>query len=148
MLNRIDHVALAVPDLEAAIDHYQRVWGLTLAHRETVPDQGVEEAMFRVGDTYLQLIAPLSPETPVGRFIERRGPGLHHIAYQVDSVQAVLDRAAEQHLGLIDHHPRPGSRHTQVAFVHPRANLGVLVELVELPAPPPDPPGDLPQAEG
>jgi len=134
MLRGVDHVALAVSDLEAAIDHYERVWGLTLAHREVVPEQGVEEAMFRLGDTHLQLVAPLSPETPVGRFIERRGEGLHHIAYRVDEIEAALASARENRLMLVDDSPRRGSRNTRVAFVHPKTNHGVLVELVQAPA--------------
>ena len=143
MLRGVDHVALAVSDLETAIDHYERVWGLTLAHREVVPEQGVEEAMFRLGDTYLQLVAPLSPETPVGRFIERRGEGLHHIAYRVDEIEAALASARENRLMLVDDEPRRGSRDTRVAFVHPKTNHGVLVELVQAagsgwPAPGPD----------
>jgi methylmalonyl-CoA epimerase len=129
----VDHVALAVSDLNASIEHYQRVWGLTLAHREVVAEQGVEEAMFRLGDTYLQLVAPLSSDTPVGRFIERRGEGLHHIAYEVEAVEAALASAREHELVLVDQEPRRGSRNTRVAFVHPRTNHGVLVELVELP---------------
>jgi methylmalonyl-CoA epimerase len=129
----VDHVALAVSDLNASIEHYQRVWGLTLAHREVVADQGVEEAMFRLGDTYLQLVAPLSADTPVGRFLERRGEGLHHIAYEVDGIEAALASAREHELLLVDEEPRQGSRNTRVAFVHPRTNHGVLVELVEIP---------------
>ncbi len=101
MLRRVDHVALAVSDLEASIEHYQRVWGLTLAHREIVADQGVEEAMFRLGDTYLQLVAPLSADTPVGRFIERRGEGLHHMAYQVDDIETALASARAHDLALV-----------------------------------------------
>jgi methylmalonyl-CoA epimerase len=132
MLKRLDHVALAVSDLEASIEHYQRVWGLTLAHREVVPEQGVEEAMFRLGDTYLQLVAPLSGDTPVGRFIERRGEGLHHIAYEVDGIEAAMASAREHELALVDELPRQGSRNTRVAFVHPGTNHGVLVELVEV----------------
>ena len=109
MLRGVDHVAMAVSDLEAAIDHYERVWGLTLTHREVVPEQGVEEAMFRLGDTHLQLVAPLSPETPVGRFIERRGEGLHHIAYRVDEIEAALASARENRLMLVDDSPRRGT---------------------------------------
>ena len=139
MLRRVDHVALAVSNLNASIEHYQRVWGLTLAHREVVAEQGVEEAMFRLGDTYLQLVAPLSPDTPVGRFIERRGEGLHHIAYEVEGIEAALASAREHELVLIDQEPRRGSRNTRVAFVHPRTNHGVLVELVEIPPDPADP---------
>ncbi|MEA2503198.1 MAG: methylmalonyl-CoA/ethylmalonyl-CoA epimerase [Actinomycetota bacterium] len=133
MLRRVDHVALAVSDLNASIEHYQRVWGLTLSHREVVAEQGVEEAMFRLGDTYLQLVAPLAADTPVGRFIQRRGEGLHHIAYEVDGIEAALATAREHDLVLIDEEPRRGSRNTRVAFVHPRTNHGVLVELVEIP---------------
>lgn len=133
MLRRVDHVALAVSDLNASIEHYQRVWGLTLSHREVVAEQGVEEAMFRLGDTFLQLVAPLDADTPVGRFIQRRGEGLHHIAYEVDGIEAALATAREHDLVLIDEEPRRGSRNTRVAFVHPRTNHGVLVELVEIP---------------
>ena len=140
MLRRVDHVALAVSDLDASIEHYQRVWGLTLSHREVVAEQGVEEAMFRLGDTYLQLVAPLSPDTPVGRFIERRGEGLHHIAYEVERIEDALAEAAAHQLPLVDTEPREGSRNTRIAFLRPRANQGVLVELVELRgAAPPDP---------
>ena len=143
MLRRVDHVALAVSDLSVSIEHYQRVWGLTLAHREVVAEQGVEEAMFRLGDTYLQLVAPLSSDTPVGRFIERRGEGLHHIAYEVEGIEAALATAREHELDLVDQEPRRGSRNTRVAFVHPRTNHGVLVELVEIPPDPADP-GSIP----
>jgi len=129
----VDHVALAVSDLNASIEHYQRVWGLTLAHREVVAEQGVEEAMFRLGDTYLQLVAPLGGDTPVGRFIQRRGEGLHHNAYEVEGIEAALASAREHELVLVDQEPRRGSRNTRVAFVHPRTNHGVLVELVEIP---------------
>jgi len=139
----VDHVALAVSDLSVSIEHYQRVWGLTLAHREVVAEQGVEEAMFRLGDTYLQLVAPLSSDTPVGRFIERRGEGLHHIAYEVEGIEGALASAREHELVLVDQEPRRGSRNTRVAFVHPRTNHGVLVELVEIPPDPADP-GSIP----
>lgn len=132
MLTQIDHVAFAVTDLEAAIGHYQRVWGLTLAHREVVADQGVEEAMFALGESYLQLVAPLSPDSPVGRFLARRGEGLHHIAYRVGALEEALASLRQAGVDLIDASPRRGSRNTQVAFVHPRANHGVLVELVQL----------------
>lgn len=132
-------MALAVSDLEAAVDHYARVWGLALEHREVVEDQGVEEAMLRIGDTTIQLLRPLSPESTVARFIERRGEGLHHVAYEVSDIEAALDRLRGQGVALIDQRPRPGSRGTRVAFVHPKGNFGVLVELVE--AAPPGGPG-------
>lgn len=131
MLGKVEHIALAVSDLETAIDHYTNVWGLTLEHREVVEDQGVEEAMFRLGDSYIQLLAPLSPGTTVGKFIERRGEGLHHIAYEVDDIDAALGSLRDAGVDLIDQDPRRGSRNTRVAFVHPKGNLGVLVELVE-----------------
>lgn len=131
MLRRIAHIALAVSDLESAIDYYTRVWGLSLQHRERVEDQGVEEAMFRIGETYIQLLGPLSPDSTVGRFIQRRGEGLHHIAYQVSDVEAALRALEAEGVQLIDLHPRRGSGNTSVAFVHPKANRGVLVELVQ-----------------
>lgn len=133
MLTQIDHVALAVSNLDAAIEHYETVWGLTLAHREVVAEQGVEEAMFLLGTTYLQLVAPLAADTPVGRFLDRRGEGLHHIAYRVDELEATLADLRGAGLSLVDEEPRRGSRNTLVAFVHPRGNHGVLVELVQEP---------------
>ena len=139
MLERIDHVAYAVADLEAAIAHYTAAWGLTLTHRETVEEQGVEEAMFPLGESFVQLIAPLRADTPVGRFLEHRGEGLHHVAYRVPSVAAALAEARAGGLTPVDEHPRPGSRGTLVAFIHPKANHGVLVELVEHPHEHPQP---------
>jgi methylmalonyl-CoA/ethylmalonyl-CoA epimerase len=133
MLGKIEHIALAVSDLEAAIDHYTKVWGLELEHREVVEDQGVEEAMFRLGDSYIQLLAPLSPETTVGKFIERQGEGLHHVAYEVRDLDTVLKQLKEKGVELLDEKPRRGSRQTRIAFAHPKGNLGVLVELVEHP---------------
>lgn len=133
MLDKVEHIALAVSDLEGAIAHYQKVWGLTLEHREVVADQGVEEAMLRVGDTYIQLLSPLGPDTTVGKFIAKRGEGLHHIAYEVDDLAVALQALSAAGATLIDEVPRLGSRDTKVAFVHPRGNHGVLVELVETP---------------
>ncbi|MEO7804250.1 MAG: methylmalonyl-CoA epimerase [Actinomycetota bacterium] len=133
MLTKIEHIALAVSDLEQAISLYRDVWGLELQHREIVSDQGVEEAMFMVGDSYVQLLAPLSADSTVGRFIERKGEGLHHIAYEVDDITEELKRLHESGTRLIDEKPRRGSRGSKVAFIHPSANRGVLVELVELP---------------
>lgn len=131
MLTKIEHVALAVSDLEAAVQLYKEVWGLPLEHRETVEEQGVEEAMFRLGDSYLQLMAPLGPDTVIGKFIEKRGEGLHHIAYEVDDIEASLAGLKKNGAQLIDEEPRNGSRNTRVAFVHPKGNRGLLVELVE-----------------
>lgn len=131
MLGKIEHVALAVSNLDEAIALYRDLWGLELEHRETVEDQGVEEAMFSLGDSYIQLLAPLSPDTTVGKFIERRGEGLHHIAYEVDNIVSALAKLKEAGSKLIDETPRAGSRGTRVAFVHPAGNRGVLVELVQ-----------------
>lgn len=130
---KIEHVALAVSDLEAALAHYRAVWGLEPDHRERVEDQGVEEAMLPLGDTYLQLLGATGPETTVGRFLEKRGEGLHHIAYEVEDLPATLARLKEAGVPLIDEEPRRGGRGHMVAFVHPRGNHGLLVELIQAP---------------
>ncbi len=134
MFTAIDHVGIAVADLEAAVEHHRRVLGLEPAHREVVESQGVEEVLFAVGDAYVQLLGALGPDTPVGRFLERRGPGLHHVAYRVEDLAGALERLREGGVPLIDEEPRPGSRGTRIAFVHPRGTGGVLVELVEAPS--------------
>ncbi|MFN2524695.1 MAG: methylmalonyl-CoA epimerase [Actinomycetota bacterium] len=135
MLGKIEHIALAVTDLDAAIDHYRDVWGLDVVHRERVEDQGVEEAMLSLGETYLQLLAPTRPDTTVGKFIERRGEGLHHIAYEVDDLETTLTDLRNKGVTLIDEQPRLGGRGHMVAFVHPKGNLGLLVELIQRPFP-------------
>ena len=131
----IDHVGIAVGDLEAAVDHYRKTLGLDPVHRETVPDQGVEEVLFAVGTSYVQLLAALGPDTPVGKFLERRGEGVHHVGYRVESVADTLEHLKSEGVPLVDQAPRPGSRGTTVAFVHPKGFAGVLVELVEEPPP-------------
>jgi methylmalonyl-CoA/ethylmalonyl-CoA epimerase len=131
MLNKIEHVALAVTDLDAAVSHYSEVWGLDVAHRERVDDQGVEEVMLRLGDGYLQLLGATGPETTVAKFLERRGEGLHHIAYEVDDLPSTLASLKEKGIELIDEEPRPGGRGHMVAFVHPKSNHGLLVELIQ-----------------
>jgi methylmalonyl-CoA/ethylmalonyl-CoA epimerase len=131
VLEDIDHVGLAVRDLEDAVEHYRRVFGIEPAHRETVRDQGVEEVLFRVGASYIQLLGALGPDTPVGRFLERRGEGVHHIAYRVRNVAVALEHLKDQGIPLVDEVPRAGSRGTTVAFVHPKGMGGVLVELVQ-----------------
>src|SRR5918997_1610911 len=110
MLGKIEHVALAVADIDAAIAHYKDVWGLEVAHRERVEDQGVEEAMLPLGDSYLQLLGATGPDTTVGKFLERRGEGLHHIAYEVDDLEAELRQLKEKGVALIDEKPRRGGR--------------------------------------
>ena len=133
MLGKIEHVAIAVADLEAAVAHYEDVWGLTVEHRERVEDQGVEEAMLPIGESYLQLLGATGPDTTVGKFIERRGEGLHHIAYEVDDLEAALAELKEKGVPLIDEAPRRGGRGHMVAFVHPTGNHGLLVELIHAP---------------
>ena len=126
----IHHVGVAVADLDAALDRYQRLFGAELEHRETVPEQGVEAASLRVGEGRLELLASLGPETPVGKFLAKRGPGMHHVAFEVDDVGAELARLAGDGAALIDAAPRRGAFGLQVAFVHPDATGGVLAELV------------------
>ncbi len=133
MLTKIEHVALAVADLDAAIAHYRDTWGLEVAHRERVEDQGVEEAMLPLGESFLQLLGPTGPETTVGKFIARRGEGLHHIAYEVDDLEGTLAELKAKGVPLIDEQPRKGGRGHMVAFVHPKGNHGLLVELIQRP---------------
>jgi methylmalonyl-CoA/ethylmalonyl-CoA epimerase len=139
VLDDIDHVGIAVTDLEAAVAHYREAFGIDPVHRETVQDQGVEEVLFEVGTSYIQLLGALGPETPVGRFLERRGEGVHHVGYRVRDVASVLERLRSQGVPLVDEAPRPGSRGTTVAFVHPKGFRGVLVELVQEPTPTAEP---------
>jgi methylmalonyl-CoA epimerase len=131
VFGRIDHIGVAVADLDAAIALHEQTYGMPVAHRETVIDQGVEAALLDVGDGHVELMAPLSGDTPVGRFLERRGPGLHHVAYAVDDVDAALRALRARGLQLIDETPRTGIRGTRVAFVHPAATGGVLTEIVQ-----------------
>ena len=133
MLGKIEHIALAVSDLDAALAHYRDVWGLGSSHRERVEDQGVEEAMLPLGESFLQLLAPTSDDSTVAKFIARRGEGLHHIAYEVPDLQASLADLKAKGVRLIDEHPRTGGRGHQVAFVHPASNHGLLVELIQAP---------------
>ncbi|HUG87697.1 MAG TPA: methylmalonyl-CoA epimerase [Actinomycetota bacterium] len=131
MLTDIDHVGIAVEDLEAAAEGYRAAFGVEPAHRETVEDQGVDEVMFRVGTSYIQLLGARGPDTPVGRYLAQRGEGIHHIAYRVDDIEAVLAHLKAEGHRLVDERGRPGSRGTTVAFVHPRALHGTLIELVQ-----------------
>ena len=131
LLREVDHVGIAVEDLEASVEEYRRAFGVEPAHRERVEHQGVDEVLFRVGTSFIQLLGSLGPDTPVGRFLARRGEGIHHIAYRVDDVNAALASLRDAGVRLIDEHGRPGSRGTTVAFVHPSAIHGVLVELVQ-----------------
>ena len=131
MFAQIDHVGVAVDDLDAAITLHEQTYGMELAHREVVEEQGVEAALVQVGDAHVELLCPLDAETSVGKFMERRGPGLHHVAYAVDDVDAALEEARAAGLRLIDEQSRPGIRESRVAFVLPAAVGGVLTEIVQ-----------------
>jgi methylmalonyl-CoA/ethylmalonyl-CoA epimerase len=131
MLSKIQHVALAVADMDAALAFYRETWGLEVSRREIVERDQVEEAMLPLGDSFLQLIAPTSDDSTVARFLERRGEGVHHIAYEVDDIGATLDGLRAAGAALIDEQPRSGGGGHMVAFVHPKGNHGVLVELIQ-----------------
>jgi methylmalonyl-CoA/ethylmalonyl-CoA epimerase len=131
MFGALDHVGVAVSDLEAAISLYQDSFGMELSHRETVEEQGVEAVLLDVGDSHVELLAPTGPDTPVGRFMESRGEGLHHVAYRVSDIDATLAQLRERGVRLIDAEPRAGIRSSRVAFLHPRSTGGVLTEIVE-----------------
>jgi methylmalonyl-CoA/ethylmalonyl-CoA epimerase len=128
---RIDHVGIAVDDLEAAVARYRELLGSEPVHRETVADQGVDEVLFAIGESYLQLLGARGPGTPVAGFLAKRGPGMHHVAYRVDDLEAELAALRAAGAQLVDETPRRGSRNTLIAFVHPHATGGVLVELVQ-----------------
>ena len=131
MFTAIDHTGVAVADLEAAIAHYRDVLQLALVHRETVTEQGVDAALFDVGESHIELIAPLGSQSPVARFLEKRGPGLHHIAYRVNDIEATLTALTRAGVRLIDPTPRIGIRGSRVAFLHPASIGGVLTEIVQ-----------------
>lgn len=133
ILTAIDHVGVAVPDLEEAVDHHRRSYGAEVVHREEMAADGVREALLQVGDSYIQLLEPTREDSPVGRFLARNGPGLHHVGYRVQDCAAAVEGLRAEGVRLIDEQPRPGSRGTTVAFVHPKDHLGTLVELVEEP---------------
>jgi methylmalonyl-CoA/ethylmalonyl-CoA epimerase len=131
VINGVHHVGIAVDDLETAVERYRRTLGIEPSHRERIEDQGVEEVLFDVGGSAIQLLGALGPETPVGTFLEKRGPGVHHVAYGVEDVVATLERLRAEGVRLVDEAPRRGSRGTTIAFVHPSGMGGVLVELVQ-----------------
>ena len=131
MFDRIDHIGLAVADLDGAVELYRDRLGMPLQHREMVEQFGVEAVLLGIGDSHVELLSPTDPESAVGRFIERGGPGLHHVAYQTADIDAALEEARSAGLALIDEEPRAGIRNSRVAFVHPKSTGGVLTELVE-----------------
>ncbi len=131
MLDRIDHVGVATEDLEGAIALYEGSLGMPVAHRETVESQGVEAVLLDVGEGHVELLRPLGPDTPVGKYLAKKGPGLHHVAYAVSDIDETLSELKEAGVELIDAEPRQGIRDSRVAFLHPRATGGVLTEIVE-----------------
>ena len=132
LLTEIDHVAIAVRDLDAAVDWYARVFGAEVVHRERVESDGVEEAMVKVAESYVQLLVPTRPDSPVARFLDKRGEGIHHVAYRVDDCAAALQAALAAGARAVDLAPRPGGRGTTVAFLHPATAFGTLIELVQV----------------
>lgn len=130
-LTEVDHVAIAVRDLDAAIDWYEQTFGATVAHREVVERDGVEEALLSVADSYIQLLTPTRDDSPVAKYLANKGEGLHHVGYRVDDCAAALKEAVAAGARAIDEAPRPGSRGTTVAFLHPKTAFGTLIELVQ-----------------
>lgn len=131
VLTDIDHVGIAVRDLDEAIAWYQQMFGATVAHRERIESDGVDEALIKVADSYIQLLQPYTDTSPLAKYMERNGEGLHHVGYRVDDCASVLESVKEQGARVVDEHPRTGSRGTTVAFLHPKATFGTLIELVE-----------------
>ncbi len=131
MFSRIDHIGVAVAEIEPALELYRDGIELAVAHREVVEEQGVEAVLLDVGENHVELLAPLGEDTPVGKFLARQGPGLHHVAYQVQDIDATLEALTQAGLRLIDERPRTGIRGSRVAFMHPRATAGVLTEIVQ-----------------
>jgi methylmalonyl-CoA epimerase len=131
LLTEIDHVAIAVHDLEAAIAYYADTYGATVAHRERIDSDGVEEALLKVADSYIQLLTPTSDTSPVAKYLEKKGEGLHHVGYRVADCAVALQSVKDHGGQVIDDQPRPGSRGTTVAFIHPKGAFGPLIELVQ-----------------
>jgi methylmalonyl-CoA/ethylmalonyl-CoA epimerase len=131
VFDRIDHIGVAVEDLDAAIELYRERFGMAKQHREVVEQQGVEAVLLEIGEGHVELLRPLGPDTAVGKFLASRGPGLHHVAYQTSDIDSALEQVRAAGLDLIDEQPRVGIRGSRVAFLHPKATGGVLTELVE-----------------
>jgi methylmalonyl-CoA/ethylmalonyl-CoA epimerase len=131
VFSRIDHIGVAVEEIEPALELYRDHFQMQVAHREVVEEQGVEAVLLDVGENHVELLAPLGADTPVGKFLARSGPGLHHVAYQVQDIDATLGALKRAGLQMIDEQPRTGIRGSRVAFMHPRASAGVLTEIVE-----------------
>jgi methylmalonyl-CoA/ethylmalonyl-CoA epimerase len=131
VLTEIDHVGIAVSDLEAAVKWYEQMFGATVAHRERIESDGVEEALIKVADSYIQLLQPYTDESPLAKYMAKNGEGIHHVGYRVDNCAEVLEDVKAQGARVVDEHPRTGSRGTTVAFLHPKTSFGTLIELVE-----------------
>ncbi len=131
MFTEIDHVAIAVFDLDAAIAYYEDTFGCPVEHRETIEKDGVSEALLRVADSYIQLLTPIREDSPVAKYMEKKGEGIHHVGYRVADCGAALEAVKAQGFKVIDEAPRPGSRGTTVAFIHPKTAFGTLIELVQ-----------------
>jgi methylmalonyl-CoA/ethylmalonyl-CoA epimerase len=131
VFDRIDHIGVAVEDLDAAVELYLERFGMAEQHREVVEGQGVEAVLLEIGEGHVELLSPLGPDTAVGKFLASRGPGLHHVAYQTSDIDSALEQMRAGGLQLIDEQPRVGIRGSRVAFLHPKATGGVLTELVE-----------------
>jgi len=131
MFARIDHIGIAVESIDDALSLYDATYGMELVHREVVAEQGVEAVLLDVGENHVELLQPLGPETPVGKFLDRRGPGIHHVAYQVPDIEVALAALKAKNVRLIDETPRVGIRGSLVAFVHPKSSGGVLTEIVQ-----------------
>jgi methylmalonyl-CoA epimerase len=131
VLSRIDHIGVAVEDIDASLALYEQAYAMELVHREVVEEQGVEAVLLDVGENHVELLRPLGPDTPVGKFLARKGPGMHHVAYQVTDIEAALEQLRSAGLRLIDETPRTGIRNSRVAFVHPASTGSVLTEIVQ-----------------
>ena len=130
-LTDIDHVGIAVRDLDAAVQWYQEMFGAEVAHRERIESDGVDEALIKVADSYIQLLQPYTDTSPLAKYMERNGEGIHHVGYRVENCDKVLESVKEKGARVVDEHPRTGSRGTTVAFLHPKTSFGTLIELVE-----------------
>lgn len=131
MFGRIDHIGVATEDLEGSLELYEKTFSMPLVHRETVESQGVEAALLDVGDGHVELLRPLGDDTPVAKYLTKKGPGLHHVAYAVGDIEQVLEQLKDAGIELIDEEPRVGIRDSRVAFIHPRSTGGVLTEIVQ-----------------
>jgi methylmalonyl-CoA epimerase len=130
-LTELDHVGIAVHDLEAVVSWYAEMFGATVAHRERIESDGVDEALIKVADSYIQLLAPYTDSSPLAKFLEKRGEGIHHVGYRVEDCDAALEDVKAKGARVVDEHPRTGSRGTTVAFLHPKSAFGTLIELVQ-----------------